>query len=108
MSHLPGTVRLDDQGADGRAELLARHLVRIHRLPVTARQRPRAYQPWASPERVTAPTATAGGIRRSPPRPLYMNRHPRVSAYGRVPALRVSSACAATSAGALACRDAAR
>ncbi|MEU3959681.1 phosphotransferase [Streptomyces buecherae] len=76
MSHLPGTVRLDDQGADGRAEPLARQLVRIHRLPVTARQRPRAYQPWASPERVTPPTATerpelwrraVDVIRREPP-----------------------------------------
>ncbi|WP_217201285.1 phosphotransferase family protein [Streptomyces buecherae] len=76
MSHLPGTVRLADQGADVRAELLARQLVRIHQLPVTARQRPRPYQPWASPERVTAPTATARPelwrravdvIRREPP-----------------------------------------
>ncbi|MFE9927915.1 phosphotransferase family protein [Streptomyces sp. NPDC005533] len=61
MSLLPGTVRLDDQGADDRAELLARQLVRIHRLPVTARQRPRAYQAWASPERVTVPAATVTG-----------------------------------------------
>jgi aminoglycoside phosphotransferase (APT) family kinase protein len=58
MSLLPGTVRLGDQGADDRAELLARHLVRIHQLPVTARQRPRTYQAWASPERVTPPAAT--------------------------------------------------
>ncbi|MFB7233861.1 phosphotransferase family protein [Streptomyces sp. NPDC056269] len=58
MSLLPGTVRLDDQGADDRAELLARQLVRIHRLPVTAEQRPRAYQAWTSPERVTLPAAT--------------------------------------------------
>lgn len=58
MSLLPGTVRLDDQGADDRAELLARQLVRIHRIQVTERQRPRAYQAWASPERVTPPAAT--------------------------------------------------
>ncbi|MFC5955851.1 phosphotransferase family protein [Streptomyces pratens] len=58
MSLLPGTVRLGDQGADDRAELLARQLVRIHQLPVTAPQRPRTYQAWASPERVTLPAAT--------------------------------------------------
>ncbi|MFK0238187.1 phosphotransferase family protein [Streptomyces vinaceus] len=76
MSRLPGTVRLADQGADDRAELLARQLVRIHRLPVTARERPRAYQAWASPERVTTPAATerpelwqraVDVIRRDPP-----------------------------------------
>lgn len=58
MSLLPGSVRLGDTGADARAELLARQLVRIHQLPVTARQRPRDYQAWASPERVTTPAAT--------------------------------------------------
>ncbi|GHF44141.1 phosphotransferase family protein [Streptomyces griseosporeus] len=58
MSLLPGTVRLGDTGADARADLLARQLVRIHRLPVTAQQRPRTYQAWASPERVTVPAAT--------------------------------------------------
>ncbi|MEU9352431.1 phosphotransferase [Streptomyces griseoloalbus] len=58
MSLLPGTVRLGDQGADDRAELLARQLVRIHQLPVTTQQRPRTYQAWASPGRVTLPTAT--------------------------------------------------
>ncbi|MER6252047.1 phosphotransferase [Streptomyces sp. NPDC001584] len=58
MSLLPGTVRLDDRGADDRAELLARQLVRIHQLPTAAHQRPRTYQAWASPERVTPPAAT--------------------------------------------------
>ncbi|MGW7025938.1 phosphotransferase family protein [Streptomyces xanthophaeus] len=58
MSLLPGTVRLSDQGADDRAELLARQLVCIHRLPVSTQQRPRTYQAWASPERVTLPAAT--------------------------------------------------
>ncbi|MFD5621227.1 phosphotransferase family protein [Streptomyces yangpuensis] len=58
MSLLPGTVRLGDRDADERAELLARQLVRIHRLPVTAPQRPRPYQAWASPERVTPPATT--------------------------------------------------
>ncbi|MFB7496535.1 phosphotransferase family protein [Streptomyces sp. NPDC056161] len=76
MSLLPGTVRLGDQGADDRAELLARQLVRIHRLPVTVQQRPRTYQAWASPERVTPPAATerpelwrlaVDVIRREPP-----------------------------------------
>ncbi|MFF5720893.1 phosphotransferase family protein [Streptomyces buecherae] len=104
MSHLPGTVRLDDQGADGRAELLARHLVRIHRLSVAARQRPRAYQPWASPERVTPPTATerpelwrraVDVIRREPPdhRGCFLHRdfHPgNVLFTGTADAPRVS------------------
>jgi aminoglycoside phosphotransferase (APT) family kinase protein len=76
MSLLPGTVRLSDQGADGRAELLAQQLVRIHQLSVTAQQRPRTYQAWASPERVTLPAATerpelwqraVDVIRREPP-----------------------------------------
>ena len=76
MSLLPGTVRLGDQHADDRAELLARQLVRIHRLPVGARQRPRTYQAWTSPERVTPPADTqrpelwrraADVIRREPP-----------------------------------------
>ncbi|MEU0075021.1 phosphotransferase [Streptomyces sp. NPDC006332] len=76
MSLLPGTVRLGDQGADDRAELLARQLVRIHQLPVTAQQRPRSYQAWTSPERVTLPAATerpelwqqaVDVIRREPP-----------------------------------------
>ncbi|MEV6163075.1 aminoglycoside phosphotransferase family protein [Streptomyces sp. NPDC052052] len=76
MSLLPGSVRLAPQGADDRAELLARQLVRIHRLPVTAQQRPRIYEAWASPEQVTPPAATerpelwqraVDVIRREPP-----------------------------------------
>ncbi|GHJ41647.1 phosphotransferase family protein [Streptomyces sp. TS71-3] len=58
MSLLPGTVRLGDEGADRRAELLARQLLRIHRLPVSAQARPRAYQAWASPEAVRPPEDT--------------------------------------------------
>lgn len=58
MSLLPGTVRLDERNADDRAELLARQLVRIHQLPTAVHQRPRTYQAWASPERVTPPAAT--------------------------------------------------
>ncbi|MFE2127540.1 phosphotransferase family protein [Streptomyces amritsarensis] len=89
MSLLPGTVRLDDRGADDRAELLARQLVRIHRLPVAGRQRPRTYQAWISPERVTPPADTrrpglweraVDVIRREPPayegRFLHRDFHP--------------------------------
>ncbi|WP_329282045.1 phosphotransferase family protein [Streptomyces sp. NBC_01451] len=89
MSLLPGTVRLDEQGADDRAELLARQLVRIHRLRVTEEQRPRAYQAWTSPERVVPPAATerpglwqraVDVIRREPPawRGCFLHRdfHP--------------------------------
>ncbi|MYV61019.1 phosphotransferase [Streptomyces sp. SID4931] len=76
MSLLPGALLLDDRGADDRADLLARQLVRIHRLPVAAQQRPRTYQAWASPERVVLPSATTRPelwqravdvIRREPP-----------------------------------------
>ncbi|MYW98824.1 MULTISPECIES: aminoglycoside phosphotransferase family protein [unclassified Streptomyces] len=89
MSLLPGALLLDDRGADDRADLLARQLVRIHRLPVAARQRPRTYQAWASPERVVLPSATARPelwqravdvIRREPPayRGCFLHRdfHP--------------------------------
>ncbi|WP_282689533.1 MULTISPECIES: aminoglycoside phosphotransferase family protein [unclassified Streptomyces] len=89
MSLLPGALLLDDRGADDRADLLARQLVRIHRLPVAARQRPRTYQAWASPERVVLPAATAQPelwqravdvIRREPPayRGCFLHRdfHP--------------------------------
>ncbi|MEW1688304.1 phosphotransferase family protein [Streptomyces sp. NPDC091265] len=58
MSLLPGSVRLSDDGADRRAELLADQLVRIHRVRVTAQNRPRAYQAWTAPERVRVPEAT--------------------------------------------------
>ncbi|GGP81653.1 hypothetical protein GCM10010215_03650 [Streptomyces virginiae] len=89
MSLLPGTVRLADRDADERAGLLARQLVSVHRLPVTASQRPRPYQAWASPERVTLPAATGRPdlwrravdvIRREPPahRSCFLHRdfHP--------------------------------
>ncbi|MEV8448950.1 phosphotransferase family protein [Streptomyces parvus] len=89
MSLLPGALLLDDRGADDRADLLARQLVRIHRLPVAARQRPRTYQAWASPERVVLPSASARPelwqravdvIRREPPayRGCFLHRdfHP--------------------------------
>ncbi|MFC0430788.1 phosphotransferase family protein [Kutzneria buriramensis] len=89
MSLLPGTVRLGDEGTDRRAELLAHQLLRIHRLPVTAEARPRAYQAWTSPERVSPPEDTdhpelwqraVDVIRREPPeyRACFLHRdfHP--------------------------------
>ncbi|MGA5020038.1 phosphotransferase family protein [Streptomyces griseoincarnatus] len=89
MTRLPGTVRLHDENADTRADELARLLVRVHRLPVPAPQRPRVYQAWASPDRVTPPAATrrpklwrraADVIRREPPpyegRFLHRDFHP--------------------------------
>jgi aminoglycoside phosphotransferase (APT) family kinase protein len=89
MSLLPGTVRLGDEGADQRAELLARQLLCIHRLPVTAKARPRTYQAWTSPERVSPPEDTeqpelwqraVDVIRREPPdyRACFLHRdfHP--------------------------------
>ncbi|MFE4053968.1 phosphotransferase family protein [Streptomyces sp. YIM B13518] len=89
MTLLPGAVRLGDEGADRRAELLARQLLRIHRLPVTAEARPRAYQAWTSPERVRPPETTdrpelwqraVDVIRREPPvyRACFLHRdfHP--------------------------------
>ncbi|GAA2542711.1 MULTISPECIES: phosphotransferase family protein [Streptomyces] len=89
MSLLPGTVRLDDEGADDRAVLLARQLLRVHRVPVTAETRPRPYQAWTSPERVGPPGDTrrpelwrraVDVIRREPPdhRACFLHRdyHP--------------------------------
>lgn len=89
MTRLPGAVRLDDEGAEARADALARLLVRIHALPVPAHDRPRTYQPWASADRVTPPATTrrpelwhraADVIRREPPpyegRFLHRDFHP--------------------------------
>ncbi|WP_069884295.1 phosphotransferase family protein [Streptomyces luteocolor] len=89
MSLLPGTVRLDDEGAARRTELLARQLLGIHRLSVPAASRPRDYQAWTSPERVSPPDDTARpelwrraveAIRRRPPtyRACFLHRdfHP--------------------------------
>ncbi|MEV4995245.1 phosphotransferase family protein [Streptomyces niveus] len=89
MTLLPGTVRLTDEGADRRAELLARQLLGIHRVRVSEETRPRAYEAWTGPERVTVPPATGRPelwrravdvIRRDPPdcRPLFLHRdfHP--------------------------------
>lgn len=89
MSLLPGAVRLDDRDAERRADLLAEQLVRIHRVEVSADARPRAWQAWTSPERVTVPEHTARPelwqravdvIRQDPPavRPCFLHRdfHP--------------------------------
>ncbi|MEU6476571.1 aminoglycoside phosphotransferase family protein [Streptomyces sp. NPDC047017] len=59
MTLLPGSVRLDEEGAGARAALLARQLVRVHRVPTTERTRPRSYQAWTAPERVRLPDGTA-------------------------------------------------
>ncbi|MEU4733901.1 MULTISPECIES: phosphotransferase family protein [Streptomyces] len=58
MSLLPGAVRLDDEGAGARAPLLARQLAVIHRVAVAEAGKPRVYQAWTSPERVTPPAGT--------------------------------------------------
>ncbi|MFF1924443.1 phosphotransferase family protein [Streptomyces sp. NPDC058221] len=59
MSLLPGSVRVCDEGADRRAGLLARQLVRIHGVDVTAENRPRTYEAWTAPGRVRVPETTA-------------------------------------------------
>ncbi|MFF1557387.1 phosphotransferase family protein [Streptomyces sp. NPDC058279] len=89
MSLLPGDVRLGEADAERRAELLARQLVRVHRLAVPEPRRPRTYQAWTSPERVSPPTVTVRPrlwrravdvIRRDPPayrgRFLHRDFHP--------------------------------
>ncbi|MFF3886280.1 phosphotransferase family protein [Streptomyces sp. NPDC001914] len=89
MSLLPGSVRLDDRGAERRADLLAAQLLRVHRIEVPAAARPRTWQAWTSPERVTLPESTARPelwhravdvIRQDPPRhrPCFLHRdfHP--------------------------------
>ncbi|AYL34338.1 phosphotransferase family protein [Streptomyces sp. PDY-4] len=89
MSLLPGTVRMDDEGADERAGLLAGQLAGVHRVPVTGAARPRRYQAWTSAERVTPPVDTrrpelwrhaVDVIRRDPPeyRGVFLHRdfHP--------------------------------
>ncbi|MFD5632928.1 phosphotransferase family protein [Streptomyces sp. NPDC127077] len=89
MSSLPGSVRLDDRGAELRADLLAAQLLRIHRTEVSAEARPRTWQAWTSPERVTLPESTVRPetwqravdvIRKDPPhhQPCFLHRdfHP--------------------------------
>ncbi len=89
MTLLPGTVRLTDEGADRRADLLARRLLSIHQLRVGEADRPRVYQAWTGPERVNVPPDTGRPelwqravdvIRREPPehtaRFLHRDFHP--------------------------------
>ncbi|MET7284884.1 phosphotransferase [Streptomyces sp. NPDC005573] len=87
MTRLPGRVRVDeeDPGTLGRRlDLLAAQLVRIHAVD-PARERPRVYEAWTSPERVrTAPgrlwERAVAVIRRDPPpyrgRFLHRDYHP--------------------------------
>ncbi|UUU34442.1 aminoglycoside phosphotransferase family protein [Streptomyces sp. CA-210063] len=54
MSLLPGSVRVaEDADLDARLDLLAGQLARIH--AVVPEERPRTYQAWTSPERVSTP-----------------------------------------------------
>ncbi|MEU0698196.1 phosphotransferase [Streptomyces niveus] len=89
MSLLPGGVRLAEEEAGLRTELLARQLVAIHRVRVPVGARPRAYQAWTSPDRVRLPESTerpdlwqraVDVIRRDSPdyRPCFLHRdfHP--------------------------------
>jgi aminoglycoside phosphotransferase (APT) family kinase protein len=89
MSLLPGSVRLGEEAAGLRTELLARQLVSIHQVRVPVEARPRVYQAWTSPDRVRLPESTGQPelwqraldiIRRDPPdyRPCFLHRdfHP--------------------------------
>ncbi|MCG5213529.1 aminoglycoside phosphotransferase family protein [Streptosporangium sp. KLBMP 9127] len=103
MSLLPGNVRLDEDGAEQRADLMARQLVRIHQVQVTEQTRPRPYQAWTSPERVRMPEGTdrpelwhraVDIIRRDPPdyRACFLHRdfHPGNVLFANTNGLRVS------------------
>ncbi|MGW2859126.1 phosphotransferase family protein [Streptomyces sp. NPDC001205] len=104
MSLLPGRVRLDEEGADERAPLLARQLLDIHRVQVAEAERPRVWEAWTSAEEVELPEATrrpevwrraVDAIRRQPPpyRPTFLHRdfHPgNVLFTGAGDGLRVS------------------
>ncbi|MFJ6774254.1 phosphotransferase family protein [Kitasatospora sp. NPDC091257] len=60
MTHLPGSVRLAEDGdAPARADLLAAQLAAVHALAVGERERPRAWQAWTAPDRVAVPVGTA-------------------------------------------------
>jgi hypothetical protein len=80
---------VDEVRVEQRVDLLADQLVRIHQVEVTAETRPRTWQPWTSPERVTLPESTARPelwrravdvIRQAPPayEPCFLHRdfHP--------------------------------
>ncbi|MFF7656414.1 phosphotransferase family protein [Streptomyces sp. NPDC007983] len=104
MSLLPGSVRLDEEEAGPRAELLARQLLAIHRVRVPAGSRPRVYEAWTTPELVRRPESTRRPevweravdiIRRDPPdyRPCFLHRdfHPgNVLFTGQGPGLEIS------------------
>lgn len=104
MSLLPGSVRLADEDADRRVDLLARQLLLIHQVHVPLADRPRAYQAWTAPERVSPPARSerpelwrraVDVIRRRPPEylPCFLHRdfHPgNVLFEGGGGALRIS------------------
>ncbi|MEV7420990.1 aminoglycoside phosphotransferase family protein [Streptomyces sp. NPDC089919] len=104
MTLLPGSVRITEEGAGARAGLLARQLVRIHGLAVAEADRPRVYEAWTTPERVTVPPSTrrpelwaraVDVIRQPPPRyePRFLHRdfHPgNVLFAGTGPSLRIT------------------
>ncbi|MFE7525710.1 phosphotransferase family protein [Kitasatospora sp. NPDC057542] len=60
MTHLPGGVRLAEDGDTARrADLLAAQLAAVHALAVGEQDRPRAWQAWTAPGRVAVPDGTA-------------------------------------------------
>ncbi|MFJ9776394.1 phosphotransferase family protein [Kitasatospora sp. NPDC101157] len=60
MTHLPGSVRVREDGEVARRTvLLARQLAAVHAVTVPEHERPRAWQAWTSPEHVQVPAATA-------------------------------------------------
>ncbi|MFH9352403.1 phosphotransferase family protein [Kitasatospora sp. NPDC017646] len=59
MTHLPGSVRVREDGEVARrTTLLAEQLAAVHAVAVPEHRRPRAWQAWTSPERVQVPAAT--------------------------------------------------
>ncbi|MFI2611165.1 phosphotransferase family protein [Kitasatospora sp. NPDC018619] len=62
MTHLPGSVRVAEDGeARARAGLLAAQLAAVHALAVDEGGRPRPWQAWTAPERVAVPEGTGRG-----------------------------------------------
>ncbi|MGW1785565.1 alpha/beta fold hydrolase [Streptomyces sp. NPDC002143] len=98
MSALPGRVRVDEEDLERRLDLLAAQLVRVH--GVVPDERPRPYQAWTSPERVSAPDGplwerAVDVIRRNPPPYegcfLHRDFHPgNVLFTGAGPKLRIT------------------
>ncbi|MFH8383853.1 phosphotransferase family protein [Kitasatospora sp. NPDC018058] len=59
MSHLPGEVRVREDGdVERRIALLAAQLAAVHAVQASGANRPRPWQAWTSPERVQPPTHT--------------------------------------------------